>query len=150
MQHGGSVSALTDSWQADLQMAAHHAATVSRDLATPADRIRWAIEQSGHRLIDVAIAVGCSHSALSQWQTGATQVENIKVGLLLKFCDFTGASLQWLLTGDGPRLMRYAKPFADSALVQRAAHIARDLPPEIAAVAERVLKALEPPPKTSE
>lgn len=131
-------------------MPAHHGPTphplmhMARELSTPAERIRWAIAHSGHRLVDVAQAVGCSHAALSQWQTGATTVENIKVGLLMRFCHVTGASLPWLLSGDGPRLARYAAAQIDSPLVATAVHIAREEPPETARMAERLLQALVP------
>jgi transcriptional regulator with XRE-family HTH domain len=116
----------------------------SRDLGTPADRIRWAVEQSGHTLPEIAADIGCSHSALSQWQTGATTVDNIKAGLLLRFCEFTGASIQWLLTGDGPRLAGYARPKDEAPLLTLAQHIVRDLDPITVATAERLLRALEP------
>lgn len=118
-----------------------------RDLATPADRVRWAVEQSGHTLPEIAAAIGCTHSALSQWQTGSTAVENIKAGLLLRFCEHTGASIQWIMTGDGPRLTRYARPREEPPLLALAQHIVRDLDPGIVATAERLLRALEPLPK---
>lgn len=117
---------------------------MSRDLSTPSDRIRWAVQNSGKRLVDIAEAIGCSHSALSQWQNGHTHVENIKVGLLLGFCRETGASIQWILTGDGPRMSTYGSPHPEPPLVVMAAHIAHDMPAETVALAERMLIALEP------
>ena len=77
-----------------------------RDLTTANARIRWAIEKvrsQGVVLEKLAEMVGCSHAALSQWQTGATNMDNVKVGLLTNFCKATGVSLHWLLTGEGPR-----------------------------------------------
>ena len=77
------------------------------DLDTPAKRIAHAIERSGKTLEQLAEEVGCSHAALSQWQTGSTNVANIKAGLLLAFSERTGADVRWLLTGKGPRVSRY-------------------------------------------
>jgi transcriptional regulator with XRE-family HTH domain len=75
-----------------------------RDLTTPTERIAWAIEQvkaTGVSLEQLAERVGCSHAALSQWQTGATNIENVKAGLLDRFCEETGVSPHWILHG-GP------------------------------------------------
>lgn len=115
-----------------------------REPSSAADRIRWAVKQSDRTLVQIADEVGCTHVTLSLWQTGATLVENIKVGLLVKFCEVTGANLQWLLTGEGPRLAHYPKASAGSALVATAEHLARDAPPEVVKTAERVLRALDP------
>lgn len=119
---------------------------MNREPSTPAERIRWAVKQSGHRLVDVAAYVGCSHATLSQWQNGVTDVHNIKVGLLVRFCEYTGASMSWILSGDGPALTTYGKPAAEPPLVALAARIARDLPPGVTDMATRLLQALEPPP----
>lgn len=117
---------------------------MTRDLVTASDRIRWAIEQSGHGLAYIAEQIGCSHAALSFWQTGKTNIANVKVGLLMEFSRVTGASLQWLLSGDGPRLVHYARVGAEAPLVASARHIVQDLDPSVAAMAYRLLSALEP------
>ena len=104
------------------------------------------MRQSGRTLEDIAGAMDCSHSALSLWQTGRTNVHNIKAGLLVAFSRETGASIDWLLTGDGPRLTGYAKPREEAPLVVMARHIVVDLPDQMD-VAQRLLEALEPPPK---
>jgi transcriptional regulator with XRE-family HTH domain len=74
---------------------------------TPAERIAWAIDRSGKTLEQLAAEVGCSHAALSQWQTGATAAVNIKAGLLQAFADKTGTDVRWLLSGQGPVVSRY-------------------------------------------
>jgi transcriptional regulator with XRE-family HTH domain len=76
-------------------------------LSTPHERVAHAIEQSGKTLEQLAAAIGCSHAALSQWQTGATNVLNIKAGLLQSFAEQTGTDVRWLLTGSGPMISRY-------------------------------------------
>lgn len=76
-------------------------------LSSPSERIAYAIEKSGKTLEQLAEEIGCSHAALSQWKTGATNVANIKAGLLLAFSEKTGADVRWILTGDGPRVSRY-------------------------------------------
>lgn len=120
-----------------------------RDPSTPADRIRWAIRQSGRTLEDIAEAMECSHSALSLWQTGRTNVQNIKAGLLVAFSRETGSSIDWLLTGDGPRLTGYTRPPEEAPLVTMARHIVVDLPDQTD-MAQRLLQALEPAPKKYE
>lgn len=115
-----------------------------REPLTPADRVRWAVDQSGHGLEYIADQIGCSHAALSFWQTGKTNIHNVKVGLLVEFCRVTGANLQWLLTGDGPRLTQYARPPEEAPLMAAARHIVQDLPPSVAATAYKLLTALEP------
>ncbi len=116
---------------------------MARDPTSPSDRIRWAIEQSELGLESIAASIGCTHSALSQWQTGKTNIANVKVGLLMDFCKITGANISWLLTGDGPRLRAYSRPASEAPLMTMARHIVQDLSPEIAATAYRVLAALD-------
>lgn len=77
------------------------------DLTCAHGRIAWAVDQSGKTLEQLASEIGCSHAAISQWQTGATEAVNIKAGLLQAFADCTGVDSRWLLTGQGPRLSRY-------------------------------------------
>lgn len=79
------------------------------DLATPAERIRHAIERSGKTLESIAAEIGCSHAALSQWQTGRTDAQHIKAGLLQQFAESTGTDVRWLLTGKGPQVSRYIR-----------------------------------------
>jgi transcriptional regulator with XRE-family HTH domain len=82
----------------------------ARDLTSPTERIAWAIEQmkaAGISLEELARLIGCSHAALSQWQMGRTNIENVKAGLLDKFCEVTGTSLQWILHGGDVRVLAY-------------------------------------------
>lgn len=80
-----------------------------QDLTTPADRIRYAVERSGKTLEAIAAEIGCSHAALSQWQTGRTDAQSIKAGLLQQFAEATGTDVRWLLTGKGPQVSRYIR-----------------------------------------
>ena len=114
-----------------------------REPNTPADRVRWAISHAQITLPELADQIGCSHSALSQWQTGETIIENVKAGLLFRFCERTGVSMRRLLTGDGPRVVAYPRR-SEPPLLAAAAHIVNDLSPDTAALAERLLRALEP------
>jgi len=116
---------------------------MERDPSTPGQRIRWAIEQSGRTLEQIADEMECTHSTLSQWQTGKTNVFNIKAGLLVAFSRITGASIDWVLTGNGPRLSTYPRPKAEAPLVALARHIASDLPEQTSATAYRLLEVLE-------
>lgn len=120
---------------------------MSRDLSEPAQRVAWAVAQSGKTLEVLAAEIGCTHATLSNWQRGDTTIYNAKAGLLVSFCHATGTNLEWVLTGSGPALSRTAA-VQEPALVQQARHIVRDLSPEVAATAYRLLAALEaaPPP----
>lgn len=106
----------------------------------PAARVRWAIRNSGRTLQDIAAAIGCSHATLSQWQTGVATIDHVKAGLLLRFAQETGTSLNWLLTGHGPAVTVYPS-LADSEVVSVAREIAADYP-ELADTATRLLGAL--------
>jgi hypothetical protein len=84
--------------------------------------------------------MGVSHATLSQWGASSTVLANAKVSNVLRFCSETGVSVQWLLTGDGPR---HAEPQGKEApLVEQARVIAEDSSPETAALAYQVLAAL--------
>lgn len=80
----------------------------NEELDTPAKRVAHAIEASGKTLAQLGELIGCKHATLSQWQTGATDMLNVKVHLLLAFSECTGTDMRWLLTGDEPRVSRYA------------------------------------------
>lgn len=78
-----------------------------RDLTNPSARVAWAIEKvrsEGIVLEELAEQIGATHSTLSQWQRGKTNIENAKAGLLARFCAVTGVSLRWILTGEGSRI----------------------------------------------
>lgn len=119
---------------------------MEREPSTPSDRIRWAIDQTDFGLESIAAKIGCSHAALSFWQTGKTNLHNVKVGLLMEFCKVTGTNLQWLLTGDGPRLTHYPRADAfEAPLISAARRIVQDMSPAMAETAYRLLAALDPP-----
>lgn len=90
----------------------------------------------------LAEKIGCTHATLSQWQTGTTNLSNVKVGLLLAFCEQTGTNLQWLLTGEGPAINAYGREA--HPLILKAAELVVSHP-ELAETAGRLLDALEHP-----
>lgn len=104
-----SVSRVTGVTQAGLPCAAYATRMELTDITTPADRIRYAVERSGKTLESIAAEIGCSHAALSQWQTGRTDAQSIKAGLLQQFAEATGTDVRWLLTGKGPQVSRYIR-----------------------------------------
>jgi len=105
----GIVSAVTATAQAGLPLAGYCAFVEAPDLTQATDRIRRAIEASGKTLTELALEVGCSHAALSQWQSGRTDISGIKAGLLQKFAEATNTDVRWLLTGQGPVVSRYMR-----------------------------------------
>jgi transcriptional regulator with XRE-family HTH domain len=104
-----SVSRFTFATQVGLRTALYAESMDLPDLKTAAGRIRHAIETSGKTLEAIASEIGCTHAALSQWQTGATDAQNIKAGLLQAFAESTGTDVRWLLTGKGPQVSRYIR-----------------------------------------
>jgi transcriptional regulator with XRE-family HTH domain len=114
------------------------------DLDTPAKRIAYAIEKSEKTLEQLAEEIGCSHAALSQWQTGATNVANIKAGLLLAFSEKTGIDVRWLLTGDGPRVSRYIMRPEMQRIATALQVMERSSPLQIETVVRMVEAAAEP------
>lgn len=96
----------------------------TRELSTPTDRVAWAIDQvklNGTGLESLAESIGCTHSTLSQWQTGHTRIENAKAGLLEAFCKATGVSMHWLLHGGTVCVNGYTSSERVAALVQKLA-----------------------------
>src|SRR5574337_568541 len=105
--HTAILGALTKFWQVNFTASIYVAAMKPPEPATAAERIAWAIERSGKTLRDLAAKVGCSHAALSQWQTGRVDVSKLKAGYLQAFADETGVDVRWILTGEGPVISRY-------------------------------------------
>ena len=96
--------------------------TSTRELTTPRDRVAWAIEQmkmNGVGLEELAHQVGCTHATLSQWQTGQTNIENAKVGLVDAFCRATGVAMHWLLHGGAVRVDAYNSSERVAQLTQK-------------------------------
>jgi transcriptional regulator with XRE-family HTH domain len=112
-----------------------------RDPLTAAERIAWAIENSGKTLVQIAEEIGCSHAALSQWASAKTVAENIKAGLLQRFADAVAVEIRWLLTGSGPARTRY--PAHHHSLLEVAREIDAMEGP-LPSQAERLLRALLP------
>lgn len=128
--------------QVALQPTRHHVAVDrAEDQLTPAQRIGWAIRNSGKTLEAIADAIGCTHPTLSYWQTGVTDVENAKAMLLQRFADETGVEIRWILTGEGNVRRDYKQSVSPLELLARQVS-AHDGP--IADQAERVIRALMP------
>lgn len=64
------------------------------------DRVRHAVESSGHTPSSVARAIGCTPAAVLQWISGDTK--NIENDLLFALADATGFEARWIGTGEGP------------------------------------------------
>jgi transcriptional regulator with XRE-family HTH domain len=107
-------------------------------LSTPHERVGYAIAQSGKTLEQLAASIGCSHAALSQWQTGATNVLNIKAGLLQSFAEHTGTDLRWILTGSGPVISRYVLREEMQRIATALHAMERDTPQQIETVVRMV------------
>jgi transcriptional regulator with XRE-family HTH domain len=114
----------------------------NRDTIEPGQRVQWAIAHSGRTAVSIAKEIGVSHATLSQGKHGSTALHRAKVSFVLAFCRATGVHVEWLLTGNGPRLSA-PEALDEPALVLQARHIVQDLSPDVAAMAARVLLALE-------
>lgn len=144
------VSTLTKLQQASLQARVYPplmASGSTRDLMASSERIAWAIarmKEAGIGLEELAERIGCSHATLSQWQNGDTNIDNVKVGLLTRFCAETGVSLPWILTGEGPRLLRYPTSNRVSSLTQILTALEKDNPEALIVVARMIQAAAGP------
>jgi transcriptional regulator with XRE-family HTH domain len=115
-----------------------HPAYMPQPLNTIAQRVAWAIAESGRTKTDIAKQIGCTHAALSQWASGRVDIGNSRVNLLRAFCAAVHVRVDWLLTGEGAARDSYPEA---SALVV----IARDIAArdgDLADTAERILRAL--------
>jgi transcriptional regulator with XRE-family HTH domain len=110
-------------------------------LGSLAERIAWAVERSGKTLERLAEEVGCSHAAISQWQTGKTK--QIQSDLLLRFADATGVELRWLLTQQGPQISRYVITEAMDRVAEALAVIAREEPLQVDTIVRMVEAAAQ-------
>ena len=120
---------------------------------TPNERVAWAVDKvkrDGVVLEALAERMGCSHATLSQWQTGATNIDNVKVGLLTKFCDATDVSLRWILTGDGPRIDAYSSSASAAVLdLSRRLSTLQARSPETFDIVAKMVEAAAAPPTSS-
>lgn len=108
------------------------------EFTTPAERIAFAIERSGMTLVSIAAKIGCSHAALSQWQSGKTDATHIKAGLLQAFADATNTDVRWLLTGKGPVVSRYVLTAEMSRLSEALAVMERSAPAQVETIVQMV------------
>lgn len=67
---------------------------------TLAHRITQARTAAGLAKVDLARRVGCSASAVTQWESGATR--ELRAASLLAIAQSTGVRAEWLETGRGP------------------------------------------------
>lgn len=106
-----------------------------------AQRIDWAIEQSGETISVLAERAGCTHASLSQWRHGRTS--NIRSDLLLKFADATGIDFRWLITGQGPVRARGPLGPDVGAVEDAMVVVAREQPATYQAIKRMILAAAE-------
>lgn len=146
--HARIVSTLTDGQQVRLHHGRYAREMTSlRELTTPNERVAWAIEKmkaSGVGLEELALKVGCTHATLSQWQTGQTNIENAKVGLVDAFCKATGVSLEWLLHGGPVRIESYISSERVAELTQKLVAM-ESIDPNAFGMAAKMIDAVAPP-----
>ncbi len=70
------------------------------NLSLKGDRVRYALDKSGHTPSSAAKTIGCKPQAIFQWISGAT--DNIKNELLYRLADLTGFEARWIALGEGP------------------------------------------------
>lgn len=92
-----------------------------KSLNTVHDRVKHAIEKSGHTATSAARELGCTPEAVLQWMNGTTK--NIRPINLFPLADITGYSARWIATGDGPQIERY-----NNAAIQHVVHVMEHLP----------------------
>ena len=122
------------------------------ELLTPSGRIASAIRQlkaKGVVLESLAEKIGCSHATLSQWQTGSTNIDNVKAGLLSTFCEITGTSMRWILTGQGSRQDAYTSSEVLADVTSKLRAMEKQSPEGFAVVARMIDAASEQPTKPS-
>lgn len=112
---------------------------MDRDLISVSQRVRWAIAQTGKTHRQLAALVGVSAPVLSQWSANDETFPNARVVNAKQFAEVTGTRLEWLLTGDGPRIDRYT--VEAHPLMTEAQHMVQEAP-ELAETGYRLLKAL--------
>lgn len=96
----------------------------SRDLVTAAARIKSVLEEEearGRHPGALADLVGCSRPTLLNWASGRTDINQVGIGYLLKFCEVTGVNWRWIMYGEAPRIVRYAISEQVQALAQKLA-----------------------------
>lgn len=106
------------------------------DLASMGGRIACAVEDSGKTQTQIAAEIGCTHSAVSQWKSGATG--EITARLLQAFADSTGVEIRWLITGEEPVRSRYMLTQEMQRLQDAVSVIARESPIEMETVVRMV------------
>lgn len=148
--HPTIVSRLTDHLQVGLRLGQYATEMAStRELLTPADRVDWAIKQlklNGVTLEELGERVGCSHSALSQWRKGETQIENVKAHLLEAFARETGVSVGWILHGGPVRVDAYTSSDRVAELTRKLTAMEEFDPAKLDLVGRMIDAAAETPP----
>lgn len=81
-------------------------ATICR-MATLAERINEAMDESGHSISSVAEHLGISYQAVRKWVLGESL--SISGEHLVNFCELTGYSPRWIISERGPKILHYAK-----------------------------------------
>lgn len=75
-------------------------------------RIREARESAGLSKSALGSAVGVSHTAVANWESGEVE---IKASNLMKVEKATGISFRWIMTGRGPRQAGSMVELSDAA-----------------------------------
>ena len=114
---------------------------------TPAERVAYAIENSGKTMEHLAAEMGCTHATLSQWKTGATNVLNAKAQVLQAFADRTGVEARWILHGTGPAVSRYLLPEEMQRVSEALKVMERTHPQQVETIVRMVEAAAHRPEK---
>lgn len=91
-------------------------------MSSLADRITEAMDGAQVSVTQVAKACGVSYQGVRKWRTGETI--NLDASNLLALAEITGYEPKWLLTGEGPRVRRYARNEAQANTLK----VMEDLP----------------------
>lgn len=114
------------------------------NLLTAHDRIAWAIERAKQAgLPPERLAAKCSISrpALLHWTKETTDVGSIGVNHLLAFCQATGLSMSWLLTGHGPSEQQAIETAEIREVGQLLSSLAREEPAEYRVIVRMIRTA---------
>lgn len=118
-----------------------HFMSANRELLTPAARISWILAQEkadGRTPENLAAEVGCSRPTLLNWANGNTEIDQVSLGLLLRFCEVTGVNWRWVVYGEEPRIIRYPLTDRVFSLAHKLAAMEAKHPDELVVVARMI------------
>lgn len=120
--------------------------TSSRDPGSRAARIEWVLDRekkNGRSPAALAAEVGCSRPTLLNWAHGKANMDEVGIGLILRFCEVTGVNWRWLMYGEEPRILRYAVTSRVAELSGKLAAMEAHSPDQLAMVARMIDAAAE-------